>query len=137
MTADMSGDVVVLSGMAGSGKGVALNALEDVGYYCVDNLPPELLPQLIALERQRFAGQPRRLAVSIDARSADSLHHVLPALDSLRAEGASVRLIFLDASNDTLLRRFSETRRPHPLMRRAPNEAEADAPDHQALLDTI
>jgi len=60
------GDVVVLTGMAGSGKGVALNALEDVGYYCVDNLPPELLPQLITLERQRFAEQPRRLAVSID-----------------------------------------------------------------------
>lgn len=131
------GDVVVLTGMAGSGKGVALNALEDVGYYCVDNLPPELLPQLITLERQRFAEQPRRLAVSIDARSADSLHHVLPALDGLRTEGALVRPIFLDASNETLVRRFSETRRPHPLMRKAPGQAPDVDASHQALLETI
>jgi UPF0042 nucleotide-binding protein len=136
----MSASVVVLTGMSGSGKGVALNALEDAGYYCVDNLPPELLPQLLALEAQRPSDQKRRLAVSVDARSAESLHQVLPLLDQLRAEGQGVRPIFLDASDDTLVRRFSETRRPHPLMRHKGPQAVANAAedtDHQALLETI
>ena len=114
----MSADVVVLTGLSGSGKGVALNALEDAGYYCVDNLPPELLPQLLALERARTGDQARLLAVSVDARSAESLHHVLPALEALHTEGANVRAIFLDANDNTLVKRFSETRRPHPLMRK-------------------
>ena len=131
------GDVVVLTGMSGSGKGVALHALEDAGYYCVDNLPPELLPQLLALERERFTEGPRRLAVSIDARSAASLPEVLPVLDGLRQDGTTVRLIFLDASNDALIRRFSETRRPHPLIKRTDGIPDADDPDHQALLETI
>ncbi|TBO32734.1 RNase adapter RapZ [Aquabacterium lacunae] len=136
----MSARIVVLTGMSGSGKGVALNTLEDAGYYCVDNLPPELLPQLLSLEQQRPADQQRLLAVSVDARSATSLHQVLPLLDQLRADGQAVRPIFLDASDDTLVRRFSETRRPHPLMRhkgaQAVTEAAEDA-DHQALLETI
>jgi UPF0042 nucleotide-binding protein len=136
----MSARIVVLTGMSGSGKGVALNTLEDAGYYCVDNLPPELLPQLLSLEQQRPAEQQRLLAVSVDARSATSLHQVLPLLDQLRADGQAVRPIFLDASDDTLVRRFSETRRPHPLMRhkgaQAATEAAEDA-DHQALLETI
>ncbi len=136
----MSASVVVLTGMSVSGKGVALNALEDAGYYCVDNLPPELLPQLLALEAQRPTDQKRRLAVSVDARSAASLHQVLPLLDQLRADGQAVRPIFLDASDDTLVRRFSETRRPHPLMRHKGAQAVAEAAedaDHQALLETI
>ena len=141
-------DIVVLTGMSGSGKSVALNALEDAGYYCVDNLPPELLTQLLTLERQRAnegAGSTRLLAVAVDARSAKSLPHLLPVLDNLRTEGAVVRPLFLDASNEALLRRFSETRRPHPLSpqasQRSPISDTAAVPldddSAQALLDTI
>ncbi len=139
----MKHDIVLLTGMSGSGKSVALNALEDAGYYCVDNLPPELLPQLLALDRQRFGDAPRRLAIAVDARSAASLPKLLPVLDGLRTGGTTVCALFLDASNEALLRRFSETRRPHPLMQvqdpDAPSTSPAPLEDDsaQALLDTI
>ena len=105
-------DVVLITGMSGSGKSVALNALEDVGYYCVDNLPPELLTQLLALTRER--GQ-QRLAVAMDVRSAASLPQLPLLLASLNAQEYQLRPIFLDASNDTLVHRYSESRRLHPL----------------------
>jgi len=144
----MTLDIVVLTGMSGSGKSVALNALEDAGYYCVDNLPPELLPQLIALERQRPPSEATRLlAVAVDARSAASLPQLGPVLDTLSAEGVQIRPLFLDASNEALVRRFSETRRPHPLLKRArqanddthpaPLDGVADDDQAQALVDTI
>ncbi|MDE1948184.1 MAG: RNase adapter RapZ [Burkholderiales bacterium] len=105
-------DVVLLTGISGSGKSVALHALEDAGYFCVDNLPPELLREFIRLEQARFT---HRVAVAVDVRTATSLPQLLPLIGELRAEGIQVRPIFLDASTDALLRRFSETRRPHPL----------------------
>ncbi|MBK7316055.1 RNase adapter RapZ [Candidatus Aalborgicola defluviihabitans] len=116
-------DIVVLTGISGSGKSVALNALEDTGYFCVDNLPPELLRSLVDLEQKRAPLLQRRLAVSIDVRSAQSLPDLLPVLTQLRQEGISVRSVFLDASTDALVRRFSETRRPHPLSQAAQTEA--------------
>ncbi len=105
-------EVVVITGMAGSGKSVALHALEDVGYYCVDNFPPELLQALVSLEQWQHGS---RVAIAIDARSAKGLYLVPSQLDRLRAAGAQVRLIYMDAQRDTLMRRFSETRRRHPL----------------------
>ncbi|MCE4557061.1 RNase adapter RapZ [Pelomonas sp. P8] len=108
----MQGDVVLLTGMSGGGKSVAMHALEDAGYFCVDNLPAELLLDFLKLEQQR--GE-RRVAIAVDVRSAGSLPLMLPLLKELRARGVPVRSIFLDASNEALLRRFSETRRPHPL----------------------
>ena len=105
-------DVMLITGISGSGKSVALHALEDAGYFCVDNLPPELLRDFIHLERARFT---HRVAVAVDVRTATSLPHLLPLIGELRAEGLEVRPIFLDASTDALVRRFSETRRPHPL----------------------
>jgi UPF0042 nucleotide-binding protein len=125
-----SSDVVLVTGMSGGGKSVAMHALEDAGFFCVDNLPPELLPQFLALEKQR--GE-RRVAIGVDVRSEGSLPHLLPLIKKLRGEGVLVRSIFLDASTEALLRRFSETRRPHPL-RSAPIEGE-DA--HRVLLDAI
>ncbi|MCH8180673.1 MAG: RNase adapter RapZ [Proteobacteria bacterium] len=119
-------DIVLLTGISGSGKSVALNALEDAGYFCVDNLPPELLSGLISLEETREAGRRRRVAVAVDVRSADSLPHLLPVLQELRQDGHKVRSVFLDASTDALVRRFSETRRPHPLSQ-VPQPAPADA----------
>lgn len=105
-------EVILVTGISGSGKSVALHALEDAGYFCVDNLPPELLRDFIRLEHARFT---RRVAVAVDVRTAASLPGLLPLIDELRGEGLNIRPIFLDASTDALLRRFSETRRPHPL----------------------
>lgn len=105
-------ELILVTGMSGSGKSVALHALEDVGFNCVDNLPPELLPQLVELERsQREA----RLAIAIDVRSANALHLIPLQLTELRARGWLVKTLFLDAYTDVLVRRFSETRRKHPL----------------------
>ena len=108
----MSLHLVLITGMSGSGKSVALNALEDSGYYCIDNLPPELLLPFVGLAREQGR---KSVAVAVDVRSAGSLPQIVPLIASLRAEGMTVRALFLDASNDALLRRFSETRRPHPL----------------------
>ncbi len=105
-------EVILVTGISGSGKSVALHALEDAGYFCVDNLPPELLREFIRLEHQRYT---HRVAVAVDVRTAASLPHLVPLIEQLRAEGLRIRPIFLDASTDALLRRFSETRRPHPL----------------------
>ncbi len=121
-------ELVLITGMSGSGKSVALNALEDAGYYCVDNLPPELLIPFVALEQEHGA---RKVAIAIDVRSASSLPLVPKQLQELRARGIAVQAIFLDASTETLVRRFSETRRLHPLSR-------MDASDqHRALVDAI
>jgi RNase adapter protein RapZ len=121
-------EVVLITGMSGSGKSVALHALEDAGYYCVDNLPPELLTPFVALERQH--GAPK-VAIAMDVRSATSLPLVPQQLRHLQEQGVAVQSLFLDASTDTLVRRFSETRRLHPLSR-------MDASDkHRALVDAI
>jgi RNase adapter protein RapZ len=105
-------EVVFITGMSGSGKSVALHALEDAGFFCVDNLPPELLQNLVRLEHEHHTD---RIAVAADVRTAGSLPAVVPVLDALRGEGITVRPLFLDATTEALVRRFSETRRPHPL----------------------
>jgi RNase adapter protein RapZ len=110
--ARMTGEVVLVTGISGSGKSVALHALEDAGFFCVDNLPPELLRDFIRLEHARFTN---RVAVAVDVRTASSLPHLLPLIAELKSENVSVRSVFLDAATDALVRRFSETRRPHPL----------------------
>ncbi|MDE2077634.1 MAG: RNase adapter RapZ [Burkholderiales bacterium] len=128
-------DIVLLTGISGSGKSVALNALEDTGYFCVDNLPPELLQGLVDLEQKRAPNLQRRLAVSVDVRSAQSLPDLLPVVAQLRQEGIMVRSVFLDASTDALVRRFSETRRPHPLSQTGQKVDEASG--EKILVDTI
>src|SRR5207245_1673185 len=104
--------VCLISGLSGSGKSIALNALEDSGFYCVDKLPGQLLQQ--SAELLRSAGH-KHVAMSIDARMGDSLELVPEYVAALKAQGVDLRLLFLDAKNDTLIRRFSETRRRHPL----------------------
>ena len=105
-------EVVLITGISGSGKSVALHALEDAGFFCVDNLPPEMLRDFIRLEHDRFT---RRVAVAVDVRNATALPQLVPLIHELQREGVQMRSLFLDASTDALLRRFSETRRPHPL----------------------
>jgi UPF0042 nucleotide-binding protein len=122
-------DVVIVSGMSGSGKSVALHALEDSGYFCVDNLPPELLRQFVELESERYI---HRVAIAVDVRAAKSLPALVPLFDELRQAGINIRPLFLDASTDALVRRFSETRRPHPLARAAD-----DGDERHALVDAL
>ena len=132
--------VVLVTGISGSGKSVALHALEDAGFFCVDNLPPELLREFLRLEHERSN---RRVAIAMDVRSAGSLPHLLPLVEQLRREGVSIRALFLDASTDALVRRFSETRRPHPLSDQgahlSPGRRKEDhTPDgRRALIDAI
>ena len=123
--------LVLVTGISGSGKSVALHALEDAGYFCVDNLPPELLRDFLRVERQRSGGV-RRVAIAVDVRSAGSLPHLLPLIEELRGEGLAIQSYFLDASTDALVRRFSETRRPHPLSAEASDDA-----THHALTEAI
>ena len=89
----MALDIVLLTGMSGSGKSVALHALEDAGYYCVDNLPPELLGAFVALEHQHHSN---RVAIAVDVRSATGLPQLPQQLQLLRAQGVRVRPLFLD-----------------------------------------
>ena len=105
-------ELVLITGMSGSGKSVALHALEDAGYYCVDNLPPPLLLDFIALQTGERSA---RVAIAMDVRSAKGLPLVPTQLDKLRAQGIGIKTLFLDANTDTLVRRYSETRRKHPL----------------------
>ncbi len=134
-------EIVLVTGISGSGKSVALHALEDAGFFCVDNLPPELLLDFLRLEQER---RDRRIAIAVDVRSAGSLPHLLPLLAQLKSEGVVVHAIFLDATTGALLRRFSETRRAHPLADRGAlveaieleRDLLADLRDESTVLDT-
>ncbi|MBU0621077.1 MAG: RNase adapter RapZ [Gammaproteobacteria bacterium] len=102
----------LISGLSGSGKSVALNVLEDSGYYCVDNLPAELLHVLT--NNLKLAGVDK-VAVSVDVRSGNNVVLLPQYIDKLKQQGIDVHLLFLDAKDETLVKRFSETRRMHPL----------------------
>jgi RNase adapter protein RapZ len=104
--------VVVVSGLSGAGKSQALHALEDLGFFCVDNLPTLLAPQAVALCEK---GGMERVALGIDVRVRAFLGEVARVLEQLEAQQRDLHVLFLDASDETLLHRFSETRRPHPL----------------------
>jgi UPF0042 nucleotide-binding protein len=125
-------EIVLITGMSGSGKSVALHALEDAGFYCVDNLPPELLLPFVELEAKHNA---KRLAIAMDVRSKTSLPQVPQHLDDLRKQGIVVKPFFLDATTETLVRRYSETRRKHPLSQNEANEGARD--ERRALTDAI
>ena len=116
----MSLELVLITGMSGSGKSVALHALEDAGFYCVDNLPPELLLPFIDLEQSMGVKQ---VAIAMDIRSASSLPLVPKLLSALKNRNVNLKSLFLDATTDTLVRRFSETRRKHPLSTQASNQS--------------
>ena len=108
-------DFIIVSGMSGSGKSIALHALEDLGFYCIDNLPAVLLPQLSDYLGQNPEGLSDRAAVSIDSRNRQFLQAVPSSLGYLRNAGLAVRIIFLISDDETLVRRYSETRRRHPM----------------------
>lgn len=107
-------DIVVVTGLAGSGKSVAIHALEDRGFFCIDNLPVRLIPQFVELCEGSGEGI-KRIALGVDLRASQFLQSWPEVLAGLRRDGHRVDVLFLDASDEVLLRRFSETRRPHPL----------------------
>ncbi|WP_199525696.1 MULTISPECIES: RNase adapter RapZ [unclassified Herbaspirillum] len=116
--------IVLITGISGSGKSVALHVLEDAGYFCVDNLPPALLRNLVET-RQKEGDE--AMAVATDARSADSLAGLGPDIQWLKDQGHDVKVFFLTATTESLITRFSETRRSHPLSHRLlPNQNPSD-----------
>ena len=105
---------VILTGLSGSGKTQAIRALEDLGYFCIDNLPTQLIPTMAELS-MRDDGGPEKVAIVVDVREGGFLAQFPRVYRKLRASSVTPTLIFLEASHSALVRRFSETRRPHPL----------------------
>ncbi len=123
--------IVILSGLSGSGKSIALNLLEDASYYCVDNLPPALLRPLVdQLARHAYD----KVAVAIDIRGGDGIEDLPQHLAALRAAGVKVNFLFLDAKTETLHKRYSETRRRHPLANGQRSLTEAIAEERARLV---
>ena len=107
-------DIIIITGLSGSGKSFAIRALEDNGFFCVDNIPALLIPKFIDLA-QGYQEEIRRIALGVDLRGSQFLQALPQVLSDVRAAGHHAQILFFDASDEVLLRRFSETRRPHPL----------------------
>ena len=107
-------DLLIVSGLSGAGKSVAMNALEDIGFFCIDNIPAGLLPSIMAFSK---AGdnQLKRVALSMDVRGCRSKEEIEQGLEQLDQQGIAYEILFLDAPDDVLMRRYSETRRRHPI----------------------
>ncbi|MDP2110385.1 MAG: RNase adapter RapZ [Thiobacillus sp.] len=124
--------IVLVSGLSGSGKSIAIAVLEDVGFYCVDNLPLAMLQPLVDyLTREGHT----RIAIAIDARSSASFAQLPRIAEALREQGADLRVIFLEAKTLTLVKRFSETRRRHPLSSDSVSLQEAIQLEREMLAD--
>ena len=135
--------LIIVSGLSGSGKSVALRTLEDLGFYCVDNLPANLLPSTVA-DIAADAEQGRRIAVSIDVRNlTHDLSRMGQLLSEVNAAGYQTRLVFFDTEDAVLIKRFSDTRRKHPLSLRGLTLSDAIAEERKqlrplvALADTV
>ncbi len=118
--------LLIVSGLSGSGKSVSMNALEDIGYFCMDNIPAWLLPKIVAFSRAGDS-QLDRVAISMDVRGCRSQEEIREALAQLDLQQTPYKILFLDSSDDVLCRRYKETRRRHPI-----SQAE-DIPTKEAL----
>ena len=107
-------ELVVITGMSGAGRSEAIHTFEDLGYFCIDNIPPAFIPQLVDLA-ELPGSRARRLAVVSDVRGREFFDELAGELKQLEARGTDSRVLFLEADDDTLLRRFKETRRRHPM----------------------
>lgn len=127
--AESNAALVILSGLSGSGKSTALAVFEDAGYFCVDNLPAPLISHFVEFIEQLRKGSDRplsptyqKLALLVDCREAHAFRELQQAVGQLRQEGVSVHLLFLECQEEVLIRRFQETRRAHPLLKKASGE---------------
>jgi RNase adapter protein RapZ len=112
-------NLIIISGLSGSGKSHALKAFEDAGYFCIDNLPPALLPTFVELCNQQN-GEITNVALGVDVRERIFFSDLVGILERVKGLGHSVQLLFLEAREEVLVRRFSESRRPHPLLPHLP-----------------
>jgi UPF0042 nucleotide-binding protein len=110
---------VIVSGLSGAGKSIAIKCFEDLGFFCVDNLPPPLLPKFAELCTQS-GSEITRVALGVDIRERDFLENFIDILEDLRNQGYPLKVIYFEARDEVLVRRFSETRRPHPLAKNSP-----------------
>lgn len=108
--------IVIVTGMSGAGKSRAVDTLEDIGYYCVDNMTPKLIPTFVQILRDS-SEEREKIAIAADIRLGGSFSHLFNALEILKEMGCEYKVLFLDADNDVILRRYQETRRKHPLMK--------------------
>ena len=106
---------VILTGMSGAGKSTALKMMEDIGFYCVDNLPIPLLEKFVELSDLQQNAELQKVAVGIDIRSGQALEELRSVLDRIKANGGAYDILFLDAEDSVLVKRYKETRRSHPL----------------------
>lgn len=132
--ADRVPDIVVITGMSGSGRTQAMHAFEDMGYYCIDNLPPSLILQLAQIVGIN-TGVGRHLCVTSDLRAQGLFDELLDALDVLGQHEMTCKIVFLEASDEVLIRRYSENRRRHPLAKRGETTADAIQRERMALTD--
>ncbi len=108
-------EFIIITGLSGAGKSVAMHSMEDFGYYCVDNIPPALIPTFYDLCEKSSDDIMKKIAVVTDIRAGDAFSDLFEALDKLKAGSKRYRILFLDAADDVILRRFKATRRKHPL----------------------
>lgn len=125
-------ELVIVTGMSGAGKSQAVHALEDIGFYCVDNMPPMLLKKFAHL-CSHSAEPIQRVALVTDVRSGSNFETLLQALSHLKAEGQPCRILFLDCADEVLCRRFKETRRRHPLVGESDRVEDALAAERRLL----
>jgi UPF0042 nucleotide-binding protein len=126
-------NLIIVSGLSGSGKTVALQALEDICYYCIDNLPANLLPHFASNLLESPSEQTSRVAIGIDVRNQHFLENLPDSLQQLKALGIDYRILYLSADDETLMRRFSETRRRHPLTDESTSLSDAIQLEHTLL----
>jgi UPF0042 nucleotide-binding protein len=115
---------VIVTGLSGAGKSRAINALEDIGFYCVDNMPPSLIPKFAEL-CLKTGGKIENVAIVTDVRGGALFNGLFDSLDELNKQGGDYKILYLDASDDVLIHRFKETRRKHPLVEAGGSISEA------------
>lgn len=129
-------ELIIITGLSGAGKSKTINALEDIGFYCVDNMPPALLDEFADLYYSPENSR-RRTAVVVDARSGESFRGLFDELEYLRQRGMPYKILYLDAATDELLRRYKETRRRHPLLEECGGSLECAIEEERALLERV